>query len=32
MPMEWEELATELDTYMPHQPWAQTLVLSLIHI
>ena len=24
--MEWEELATELDTYMPHQPWAQTLV------
>ena len=30
MPMEWEELATELDTYMPHQPWAQTL--SLIHI
>ena len=26
MPMEWEQLATELDTYMPHQPWAQTLV------
>ena len=26
MPLEWEELVTQLDTHMPREAWAQTLV------
>lgn len=26
MPLQWEELVTQLDTHLPHEPWAQTLV------
>ena len=25
MPVEWEELVTQLDAHMPHETWAQTL-------
>lgn len=26
MPLEWDQLVTKLDNYVPHQAWAQTLV------
>ena len=26
MPLEWEELVTQLDTHLPREAWAQTLI------
>ena len=26
MPLEWEELVTQIDTHMPREIWAQTLI------